>query len=91
MRKSGMNPQEMILETLDTLLLEIKFKEIKTDCKNKIEGTPVPTIQIDTDSKFGDGPTLDVLAHSYFITKEKGEQIDWKYPLVEHKILTTSV
>ena len=86
-----MNPQEMILETLDTLLLEINLKDIKTDCKEKVKGTPVPSLQIDTESKFGDGPTLDVVAHSYFITKEKGEQIDWKYPLVEHKILTSSV
>ena len=81
----------MILETLDTLLLEIKHKDIKNDCKEKVKGTPVPLLQIDRESKFEDGPTLDVVAHSYFITKEKGEQIDWKYPLVEHKILTSSV
>jgi hypothetical protein len=37
------------------------------------------------------GPSVKALAHSFFITKEKGEAINWKLPLVETKKLTTEV
>jgi hypothetical protein len=34
---------------------------------------------------------MKALAHSFFITKERGESINWKMPLVETRHLTTEV